>query len=52
LSLEAEQSLLCRLLTNLGPVYVKLGQTLSARPDVVGDNTAAALSKLQVREAV
>ena len=51
-ALDEEQRLLCKLLTELGPVYVKLGQTLSARPDIVGVQTATALKKLQVCAAV
>ncbi len=31
----------------LGPVYIKLGQTLSTRPDFVGDKVARPLKKLQ-----
>lgn len=35
------------LLSDLGPLWVKLGQTLAVRPDVVGPDLAAALSGLQ-----
>ena len=35
------------LLTRLGPSFVKLAQTLSMRPDLVGDIYAGALTKLQ-----
>lgn len=35
------------LLTRLGPTFVKLAQTLSMRPDLLGDVYIAALSKLQ-----
>ena len=34
-------------LNRLGPSYVKLGQFLATRPDVVGDEAAAELAKLQ-----
>jgi ubiquinone biosynthesis protein len=36
-------------LTRLGPSYVKLGQFLATRPDVVGDRMAADLEQLQDR---
>ncbi len=36
-----------RALTALGPAYVKFGQTLSTRPDVVGDKLARELRVLQ-----
>lgn len=36
-------------LASLGPVFVKIGQTLSQRPDLVGDEAADALKKLQQR---
>lgn len=35
------------LLESLGPTYVKFGQVLSTRPDLVGDDFALELSKLQ-----
>lgn len=34
-------------LTELGPTFIKLGQLLSTRPDLVGTKLAAELSKLQ-----
>ncbi|KAK3232798.1 hypothetical protein CYMTET_56871, partial [Cymbomonas tetramitiformis] len=34
-------------ISQLGPVFVKLAQTLSTRPDIVGDEAAGALSVLQ-----
>ena len=40
-------SVLCNLLTDLGPVYVKLGQLLSTRPDLLSDDYITALSRLQ-----
>ncbi len=36
-----------RALTALGPVYIKFGQTLATRPDIVGDEIAAQLMVLQ-----
>jgi ubiquinone biosynthesis protein len=36
-----------RALTALGPAYIKFGQLLSTRPDVVGDELAAQLAILQ-----
>lgn len=35
------------VLTELGPTFIKLGQLLSTRPDVVGEELAAELSQLQ-----
>ena len=36
-----------RALNRLGPTYVKFGQTLATRPDIVGPEIAADLSSLQ-----
>ena len=36
-----------RALTALGPVYIKFGQTLATRPDIVGDEIAEQLMVLQ-----
>ncbi len=36
-------------LGRLGPTYIKLGQSLAARPDLVGESVATALSRLQDR---
>src|SRR5258708_24167391 len=38
---------LTRALNLLGPTYVKFGQTLATRPDIVGPEIAADLSALQ-----
>ncbi len=38
---------LCKILTDLGPVYVKLGQLLSTRPDLLPPSYIQALSLLQ-----
>jgi len=40
---------LCDAVSSLGPVAVKLGQTLSERPDLVGVPAAKALKRLQTR---
>lgn len=39
--------ILCNILTDLGPVYVKLGQLLSTRPDLLPAEYIDALSELQ-----
>src|SRR5438105_3872113 len=36
-------------LESLGPAYIKLGQLLATRPDIIGDETARALAALQDR---
>jgi len=36
-------------LEKLGPAYIKLGQILATRPDIIGDETARALAALQDR---
>lgn len=38
---------LCNILTDLGPVYIKLGQLLSTRPDLLPSSYIQALSSLQ-----
>ena len=40
---------LARALERLGPAYIKLGQMLATRPDIVGDAVATALEHLQDR---
>ena len=40
-------AMLCEAMASLGPVSVKLSQTLSQRPDIVGDEAATALKRLQ-----
>jgi len=44
---EASARALQKLLTRLGPTFVKLAQTLSMRPDLIGDVYSMALTKLQ-----
>jgi ubiquinone biosynthesis protein len=39
--------ILCSILADLGPVYVKLGQLLSTRPDLLPPDYITALSELQ-----
>mmetsp|Transcript_1471 Transcript_1471/g.2229 ORF Transcript_1471/g.2229 Transcript_1471/m.2229 type:complete len:1126 (-) Transcript_1471:753-4130(-) len=45
----ARAAQLRELLTNLGPAYIKIGQALSIRPDIVGPVTMNELQKLQDR---
>lgn len=40
-------SRLTNCLYDLGPIYIKLGQTLSTRPDIIGDEFASHLRNLQ-----
>jgi ubiquinone biosynthesis protein len=40
---------LARALESLGPAYIKLGQVLATRPDLIGDDVALALETLQDR---
>src|SRR5258708_5520467 len=40
---------LAHALESLGPAYIKLGQILATRPDVIGDEVAVALESLQDR---
>jgi ubiquinone biosynthesis protein len=40
---------LARALETLGPAYIKLGQVLATRPDLIGDEVAFALEGLQDR---
>jgi ubiquinone biosynthesis protein len=47
--LETRGRRLCAMLTELGPTYVKLGQVLSTRPDLVEKDIAEALGMLQDR---
>ncbi len=42
---------LARVLERAGPAYIKLGQMLATRPDIVGEDVAAALEHLQDRLA-
>lgn len=37
-----------KVLSSLGPTFIKLGQTLATRPDVVGEVLARELENLQV----
>ena len=49
LGLKGDESLppVPRALTALGPAYIKFGQILSTRPDIVGDELASQLKVLQ-----
>jgi len=44
---ETKETRIGAALTRLGPSYIKLGQFLATRPDVIGAETAADLSHLQ-----
>jgi ubiquinone biosynthesis protein len=44
---EPRQTRLAAALTSLGPSYIKLGQFLATRPDVIGPELAKDLSQLQ-----
>ena len=44
---DPSQPPILRALTALGPAYIKFGQLLSTRPDVVGPELAAELTVLQ-----
>jgi ubiquinone biosynthesis protein len=47
--IETRGQRLCAMLTELGPTYVKLGQVLSTRPDLVEKDIAEELGQLQDR---
>jgi ubiquinone biosynthesis protein len=38
---------LLKTLQNAGPIYIKFGQTLSTRPDIIGEEVAESLRRLQ-----
>jgi ubiquinone biosynthesis protein len=46
---EAPGLRLARALESLGPAYIKLGQILATRPDIIGNDVAEALKDLQDR---
>jgi len=46
---EAQATRLAEALQKLGPTYIKLGQFLATRPDIVGDGLANGLNVLQDR---
>ena len=46
---QKEGQRLCACLVAMGPNFIKLGQVLSVRPDLVGEALAASLSQLQDR---
>ena len=48
---EGRGARLCAAMSSLGPVSVKISQTLSQRPDLVGDEAATALKRLQTRNS-
>ena len=38
---------MCNSLESMGPTFIKLGQFLATRPDIIGDEIAKNLEKLQ-----
>ncbi len=46
---DPEAVKLCEAVSSLGPLAVKLGQTLSQRPDIVGRDACDALKRLQTQ---
>ena len=46
---DAAERQLCEAVASLGPLAVKLGQTLSQRPDIVGKPACDALKRLQTQ---
>jgi predicted unusual protein kinase regulating ubiquinone biosynthesis (AarF/ABC1/UbiB family) len=44
---EGRGAVLCERLASLGPIAVKVCQTLSQRPDIVGDEAATSFQRLQ-----
>ncbi len=38
---------LCKSIENMGPTFIKLGQFLATRPDIIGEELAEQLAKLQ-----
>ena len=49
LSEQTQEARVRMALTELGPTFIKLGQILSTRPDLIGPMLAAELTKLQSR---
>ena len=45
---KARADKLCESMASLGPICVKMCQTLSQRPDIVGGETSEALKRLQI----
>ena len=44
-----DEEKLCRSIENMGPTFIKLGQFLATRPDIIGDSLSKQLEKLQDR---
>ena len=44
---SSSESKLCSALQDMGTTFIKLGQFLSTRPDIIGEKTAKELEKLQ-----
>lgn len=49
LAISSRGERLCDAIASLGPVAVKVAQTLSQRPDIVGDEAATSLKRLQTK---
>lgn len=45
----SEEEKLCESLENMGTTFIKLGQFLSTRPDIIGEKLSTQLEKLQDR---
>ncbi len=44
-----DEEKLCRSIEDMGPTFIKLGQFLATRPDIIGDSLSKQLEKLQDR---
>ena len=44
-----DEERLCRSLESMGPTFIKLGQFLATRPDIIGDELSKELENLQDR---
>ena len=43
----SEEERLCKSIENMGPTFIKLGQFLATRPDIIGEDLSSHLEKLQ-----
>ena len=44
-----DEERLCKSIENMGPTFIKLGQFLATRPDIIGEDLSVQLEKLQDR---
>ena len=44
-----DEERLCKSIENMGPTFIKLGQFLATRPDIIGEDLSIQLEKLQDR---